>query len=138
MKFTDKVSSETLILKTIRLSLGYGYDSYEYTRIDALIMERLASSPRIADIFGFCGTSSKYRNIIHASMTILIMLITICTVIQEAFVADLDSKILRSKKNKDNKQLFSPKNKLEIALSMAEAIADLHGYKDGIIIHDDN
>ena len=50
---------EVLILKTIRFKLGYEYDSYEYTRLDALVMERLTSSPRIANVFGFCGTSSK-------------------------------------------------------------------------------
>jgi len=32
---------------------------------------------------------------------------------------------------------FSPDEKLVLALKMAEAIADLHGFKDGVIVHGD-
>ena len=32
---------------------------------------------------------------------------------------------------------FSPPEKLDIALAMAESIADLHGFEDGIIVHGD-
>ena len=55
-------------------------------------------------------------------------------VIQEAFIADLKSKII-SKQN--HKNPLRPLKKLQIALQMAEALTDLHGYKNGIIIHDD-
>jgi hypothetical protein len=32
---------------------------------------------------------------------------------------------------------FSVSEKLEMALAMAESIADLHGYQGGVIVHDD-
>merc|ERR1740139_386379 len=42
----------------------FAYDRYEFIRMDALIMERLTSSPRIPDIHGHCGTSmlTEYLN----------------------------------------------------------------------------
>lgn len=47
------------------------------------------------------------------------------------------------KKQQENNEIHLPLNKLdidaklEISLQMAEALADLHGFKDGVIIHDD-
>ena len=32
---------------------------------------------------------------------------------------------------------FTAEEKLDIALQMAESIADLHGFEDGVIVHDD-
>ena len=37
----------------------------------------------------------------------------------------------------DHPNLFSPLEKLEMAVEMAESIAVLHGFKDGVIVHND-
>jgi len=90
-------------------------------------MERLTSSPRIADMFGHCGT----------------------TIIQEIFVRDIEDivvpgsgMILGDEKLNDTEGVqprndFTPTFKLQIALQVARAIADLHGFPDGVIVHDD-
>jgi len=90
-------------------------------------MERLTSSPRIANMYGHCGT----------------------TVVQEVFAKDLEplivpgegmilgDKRLNDTDNVDPKNDFTPTRKLQLALGMAEAIADLHGFPDGVIVHDD-
>ena len=37
----------------------------------------------------------------------------------------------------DPQNVFDPSQKLQIALAMAQPIADLHGFKDGVLIHND-
>ena len=93
-------------------------------------MERLTASERIVDIYGHCAV----------------------TVLTEFFPKELErtavpfqrrerqnNNVERQKKMKETKTLnqLTPIEKLEISLQMAEAIADIHGFKDGVIVHDD-
>lgn len=48
----------TTILKTLRLREEYDEVMFEKQRIEAIVSERLTSSPHIIDIFGVTGTSS--------------------------------------------------------------------------------
>lgn len=108
----------------------YHTDRYEFVRMDALIMERLTASPRIVDIYGHCAV----------------------TVLTEYLPKELDGyavPIQSRKRQMANLERIKGKNdtqplnkldadaKLDISLQMAEALADLHGYKDGVIVHDD-
>jgi serine/threonine protein kinase len=93
---------------------------------DALIMERLTSSPRIVNIYGHCAT-------------------TILTEASEDGVAD--SIVPQSGHYNQNSSdhmhsihsfnAFTPLEKLDIAIEMSKSIADLHGFSDGIIVHGD-
>jgi len=114
------------VMKTGRMKHGYGFDVFEYTRMDALVMEKLSSSPRIVDIYGYCASS----------------------VLTERFAEELEQYIipgsgylhthkLHDHKDVDPQNQYTVTEKLEIALAMAESIADLHGFKDGVIVHDD-
>lgn len=93
-------------------------------------MERLSSSPRVLDIYGFCGTSIHIENA----------------------KGDLHTKIIRtneagymSQHDLDKLQTtdvhpmnnFTAEEKFEIALSMAESLADIHGFEGGTITHAD-
>lgn len=50
---------ETLVLKTLKWKRNdFDAAKYEKHRVDALAMERLTSSPRVVDIYGYCGTST--------------------------------------------------------------------------------
>eukprot|EP00957_Ditylum_brightwellii_P104480 7959368-Ditylum_brightwellii.AAC.1 len=49
----------------------------------------------------------------------------------------IDQKDLNDKDDVDPQNKFTATEKLNIALAMAESLADLHGFKDGMIIHDD-
>lgn len=101
---------------------------------EALILERLSPSPRVIDIYGYCGT----------------------TVILEAMASDLHTKIIIdegafskegviSQKKLDKLQEddvyplnnFTTSEKLQISLDMAESLADIHGFEGGPIIHAD-
>jgi serine/threonine protein kinase len=102
-------------------------DSYEYVRVDALVAERLTSSPRIYDIYGACGLGIISEFFPHGDM--------------ESVVVTGDG-TMTAEKLHDGYELKPQNNltaieKLEIATQMAEALADLHGNKGGIIVHQD-
>jgi len=123
----DDFSGEDIIIKTIKTEThDYDYIMYDNIRIDALVMERLTSSPRIANMFGHCGLS----------------------VVQEYFIQDIEpfavpgSGMMYDVSLNDTDDVkpqndFIPTEKLNLALNMGEAIAALHGFPDGVIVHDD-
>lgn len=54
----DSSTCPTIILKTLRYREEHDELIFEKQRIDALISERLTSSPHVINIYGFCGTSA--------------------------------------------------------------------------------
>lgn len=87
-------------------------------RFDAVIMDELTSSNRIVSIYSHCSLS------VHVEL------------IQGQ---DIEKLLFKDKDNVTHDELYdlTPSKKLQLALEMAEAIADLHGYKDGAIAHND-
>lgn len=112
------------------MELDLDYEMIEMVRMDALVMESLTSSPRIVNIYGHCSTSVATEDM-HQEIEYQIIngtgYATAEEIKQQERIA-LDV----SPRNK-----FSPDEKLVLALKMAEAIADLHGFKDGVIVHGD-
>ena len=102
----------------------FTFDRYEFIRMDALVMERLTSSPRIADIYGHCATS-VYSEFLPNEAE------------ENIIPGDGDGKNLKDKDDVDPQNDYTISEKLDMALQMAESMADLHGFKDGIIVHDD-
>lgn len=104
----------------------FEYDRYEFVRNDAIIMERLTGSPRIADIYGHCATSI-YSEFLPNE------------VLGKVIPGDGDgiNPKLHDEEDVDPKNKFTTSEKLDLALQMAESIADLHGYSGGVIVHDD-
>jgi len=114
-----------LVVKVQRFRKNpFKMDRYEFIRMDALVMERLTSSPRIADIYGHCATSIYSEFLPKEAEEFII-------------IGDGDGSDLNDKDDVDPKNLFSISEKLDMALQMAESIADLHGFKDGVLVHDD-
>jgi hypothetical protein len=134
------------VMKRIHLddTLNYGIRNIATIAQEAIIMERLSASPRIVDIYGYCGTS---------------MLV-------EPMVGEIDTEINADLERQEVRELFQPKRprhnhndkkshhepskmnmfplnnltnseKLILSLEMAESLADLHGFRDGIIVHGD-
>jgi len=48
---------ESIVLKTLRYDREFDHESYQLQNIDSMAMERLTSSPYIANEYGFCGQS---------------------------------------------------------------------------------
>ena len=114
-----------LVLKVNRFRHNpFNYDRYEFIRMDALVMERLTSSPRIADIYGHCATS-VYSPFLPNEAE------------ENIIPGEGDGKDLKDKEDVDPQNDYTISEKLDLALQMAESIADLHGFKDGVLVHDD-
>jgi serine/threonine protein kinase len=93
---------------------------------EAIVMERLTHSPRIVDIYGHCST----------------------TIISEPMPSDVSHDIVPGEGHAKQADLddlddvyprnnFTATQKLEMSLAMAEALADIHGFEDGVILHGD-
>jgi serine/threonine protein kinase len=94
--------------------------------MDAMVAERLNSSPRTFDIYGFCGLGILSEFFHHGDIE--------DTVVQGegyAFEDLQDEEKLKPQNDLDGSE------KLVLALEMAEGISVLHGNKGGIIVHDD-
>lgn len=92
---------------------------------EAIIMERLTSSPTIVNIYGHCATS----------------------VIAEVMPEELTTKIVPlpgyiKQTDLNNRPTLCQNNltleeKLEIAVVMAESMAEMHGFSGGVMVHGD-
>ena len=110
------------VLKTIRWGFPESYKNIQTVLRDALVMERLSASPRIVDIYGHCGTSVWVEAIPNEV---------------EEFIVPGDGYIeqedLHDEHNLNPQNPYTAEEKLDIALAMAESLADLHGFKNGIM-----
>lgn len=87
---------------------------------DAVVMERLTSSPRIVDIYGHCATSVHVEPVAYE--------------VEEYVVPGsgyMKQKELKDSHDVDPQNDYTATEKLEMALEMAESIAELHGFKVG-------
>ena len=108
------------------------FDSYVKNQLyivpfEALIMERMTASPRITDIHGFCGATSFLELMPYEANEI----------IQEGN-GRANQTLLDRLDDVQPENHLTPYEKVAIALEMAESLADLHGFVDGVIIHGDN
>ena len=123
---------EKMVLKTLRFMHNYTTPTMVEVARDALIMEKLTSSPRIMNVYGYCSTTVTtefMQNEIQSRV-----------VPGSGYIQQID---LHDEMDMDMDMDVQPRNqwsaiqKLKIALSMAESIADLHGFHDGVIVHND-
>ena len=114
---------ERSVLKTVRWKHDYDSESFLMTLRDALVMERLTHSERIVDIFGHCGTA--------------VMAEAIPFEVEEYVVPGrgrgIDQEELHDEEYLNPRNSFTAEEKLDMALTMAESIADLHGFEDGVM-----
>jgi len=102
-------------------------EMFEYSRIDAMTAERLTRSPRIYDIYGFCGAAIMSEFFPHGDMEDI-------AVPNNGYSFRDD---LRHAPELQPRNDLTGVEKLKISLQMAEAIADLHGYDEGVMVHQD-
>lgn len=108
---------EKIAIKEIRYKLSNAdMEIMEYVRMDAIVAERLTSSPRTFDVYGYCGLSLLSEFFYHG---------------------DIEDHVYAGEKHKAPDTLITPEQKLVLALEMAESLADLHGYSNGMILHSD-
>lgn len=105
---------EEIAFKQIRYQWEFSHDNMEAVRVDALVNERLSSNPRIVDIFGYCGMSMLSEYMPSGNL-------------EQVFAAQLHE-------DEEYGEL-SPEDKFVIVSEVAVAIASLHGFRDGVIVH---
>jgi hypothetical protein len=94
--------------------------------MDAIIAERLTSSHRIYNIYGTCGIGIIAEYFPHGDI--------------EEIALPKGGYLYDDHDEKDPLYCYNDLpgiTKLQISLHMAEALADLHGYSGGIIVHQD-
>jgi hypothetical protein len=103
------------------------YDDFEYMRMDAIVNEKLNGNPQIVNSYAFCGSSIMGEAMSNGDLHNVAIPTGTGRVIQ----------ILNEDKNLTVMNDLSGTQKLTWSLEMAEAVMMLHGYPDGVIVHDD-
>lgn len=115
-------------LKTLQMKHPFEVDHFQEVQQEAIVMERMTKSPRIMDIYGHCGFSTMVEVVpIEFEERV---------VIDEGYATN-DAIDKRNKDGVVSFNTFTVKEKLKLALEMAGSLADLHGFEDGVIVHDD-
>lgn len=117
----NKDEAQKAVLKVTRWKHDYGMSLLHEILRDALIMERLTASPRIVDIYDHCGTAVRVEAIPFE--------------VEDVIVPDgfIKQKELHDESDVQPQNDYTATEKLEIALDMAESLADLHGFEGGIM-----
>lgn len=123
-----KKAYRTMVLKTLRYKHKFDTDSFKEIQNEAIIMERMTHSPRIMDLYGHCGFSVSAE---------LVPIEFEERVVHGEGYAKVEEVNERNKNGMRPYNNFTAEEKLGFALEMAESIADLHGFEDGVIVHDD-
>lgn len=119
---------EKVVVKQINYADGVDMTAVEYTRMDAVVAERLTSSPHIFDVYGLCGGSILSEYFYHGDIKKYIM------PDKKGLVG---KKGLQDEDDVDPRNSLTPLQKIVLALDMAEGLVQLHGYENGLIIHND-
>ncbi|CAJ1930979.1 unnamed protein product [Cylindrotheca closterium] len=117
---------EQFVLKELRFDHDVDDENSEFIRMDAAVAERLSASPRTFDIYGFCGVGILSEYFFHGD-------------IEEVAYEDEGevSEDLREIEEFEVQTNLTGREKVVLALEMAEGIALLHGNAGGVIVHDD-
>jgi serine/threonine protein kinase len=110
----------------LRMEHDYNIKITRQIQRDAIVMERLTSSPRIINMYGLCGASVTVQPIPYN--------------VEEYVIHGkgmMKPKDLHDEDDVKPQNNYSATEKLEMALEMAESIAELHGFPDGVIVHGD-
>lgn len=119
-------NTESVILKNLRIDLKFTIEDMKGIQRDAIVMERLTSSPRIIDVYGYCATSTIVEAMKYE--------------VEEYVVpgSGMAKQMYLDKfEGLHPMNVYTIEQKLYMALEMAESIADLHGYPEGVVVHDD-
>ena len=119
---SSDLNDEKVVLKMMKSEHEVDLRNLDRHRRDALVMERLTSSPNVVNIYGFCAN----------------------TVMTELVDQDLETLIeSQSDETADNESMDGGPTRrtrlgrLELALEAAKGVAALHAFSGGPIIHAD-
>ena len=118
--------SSVFVMKKMMMHIQVTPKTIEMTRKEALIFERLTASPRVLNIYGLCGVSVLVEAMAEE--------LTDNIVVEHGTAAQTELDALDDVYPRNN---LTVSEKLQLAIDMAESLADLHGFVGGPIIHSD-
>jgi serine/threonine protein kinase len=126
-------SRNMVVLKTTRYQFDFGIQNLMDAKRDALVMERLASHPNIVDVHGHCGASTLVEAVPFQVEPYVIAS-------SGYYHPERAGKVRDSGSGGGGLVIgnaLEPRERLQMALEMAESLAVLHGYEGGTISHSD-
>ena len=127
--YLAKLPTETLIFKAYVWDSDFEMEDYEWMRFDALVAEKLTPwRDMIVSIYGFCGTAMINEAMTHGDVENKISPLSHYYTVEAA------------EQNSGNlivKNELTGTQKLLYGLEMAEAIAVMHAYSGGVIVHNE-
>jgi hypothetical protein len=122
----DPKGEDFVVFKQQRIDGEYDDEAYEYMRLDSYVMELFQANPLFLDLYGSCGLSQLIEPMPNGDL--------------EAVALPIQTS--RSKKVStmgafDSLNNLTVAQKLTFSIEMAEAIAFMHNYPGGVIVHDD-
>jgi hypothetical protein len=129
----ERTKEETLgdfVLKLLRLnrSRNFNHKTFSEIQIEALAFTLSTASPRTTDMYGHCGTSLAVERGTPIDESIRP---------DREFLEPDDLDELSKAGSPLSKNPYTPQEKLEMAVAMAESLAELHGNPSGPIVNND-
>lgn len=116
------------VLKMARYDRHFGGKELDLVQKDAVVMEKLSSSPRIVDMYGHCAASLNVEAMDNGLSKHLVPR-------KHKKKREEWDHFVKDVKSRTKNVTYT--KKLGLAIEMAESIAELHGYENGVIVHDD-
>lgn len=128
----------SVVLKSNRLAyyMDYTQDNIDRVRREALMMQELHSVPRINTVFGYCGSSILVQ---PANATLADTILPFYPDYQTKPGRITEQNLTQWQNDFDGGSLNTLRDheKLDIALQMAESLADIVGFHKSPVVHDD-
>jgi hypothetical protein len=106
-------------------SMPYNYELHEMIRIDANVMNQLSTHKQIVNLYTHCGISLIVQSINGPRLDTIMM-------------NDERKELIEQGKDEDSlPDRWTPTQKLDMAIKMAEALSLLHSHPGGVIVHGD-
>ena len=101
---------------------------------EANLMEKLSPSPHTSNLYGYCGSSILVEKLYDLEKDVLPY--------RRGYKKGRIPQVELDKLQKDdvypmNKDRLTVEQKLDLAISMAEGLAELHGFPGGVVVMDD-
>jgi len=102
--------------------------------LEANLMDKLSPSPHTSNLYGYCGTTILVEKLYNLENDVLPY--------RSGYKRGRISQVELDKLQKDdvfpmNEHKLNVEQKLDLAISMAEGLAELHGFSGGVVVMDD-
>lgn len=132
--FLFRGSNTPFVLKSQRMERDYGRYRYNLIHTEASIMEKLTASPSVTNTYGLCGTANMVEPADTSSIKDLFYRRNSQYDERKGRINAKELQQYRKRTGKYSLNNHTASEKLEIAIGIAESIAEVHGLPTGPVI----